>query len=439
MRTGWVRIGCSVAFVAAMTGGAQPSAGAVTSPVTPTCTSARALAFLKATDEAREAYAVLVAQNPRLRCARVGLTAIADPPVKDKTAEEVADLCARGAVYAANGRGEDAQKAYDAALEKDSGAYCAVKGVSRSWPSKAADWIVDALPRILLLLGALMLAGFLLLLFGYWRPMARFYLWLWPVRHLMRPRVSLSGIDDSCLGDKKVGVAMVGRIREQLQRFRDEANEVERGVGYKLDVGSSEQVLADDVARDGHLRSAINKLGEASDQTALIAAVLNVLFAALPIKRLSVAGVIEPAQGTVPSATLTLNSGSRLAGSVVLEDTSCPAEPKAGDYMRLCDSAAVWVQYQVARELRHGRSDPHEAESYAYMQSGLELLKADRTYEAIAAFDAAIELQPDNWAAHTSLAAAYLRVQHDRRALLLRIRLVRQRMRQQLPAWKTSP
>jgi hypothetical protein len=201
---------------------------------------------------------------------------------------------------------------------------------------------------------------------------------------------------------------MTARIREQLQRFRHEALE-EDAEGDSLDTGGSDQPLVDIVAGDDQLKSTIAKLGEVSEHTKIVAAVIDAVITALPIKRLSLAGVLEPAQEKVPAATLVLTEGPRLAGTVALDTPALPADPTSADYLRLCDSAAVWVQYEVARQLRGGAVDRDEADSYALVRAGLDLLRANRVPEAIDALTRAIAAQPNNWSAHVNLNTVLMR------------------------------
>jgi tetratricopeptide (TPR) repeat protein len=371
------------------------------------CDGADKLAATKATAEARKAYADLLLQHPNLECAREGLDAIVNPDPPDPV-QEAQNLCDRGDVYAERGLEEDAKKAYDAALAKDVDADCAADGLSPPWYERAADKVADVGPDILLLLGAALVVGLLLLLLGYIPFVAAAFSHVPLVRVWLRPRLALGDLDDSSLGDSKVGTAMTARIREKLQRFREEGLE-EDDEGYYLDTGGSDQPLVDIVAGDDQLKSTIAKLGEVSEHTKIVAAVIDAAITALPIKRLALAGVLEPAQKRVPAATLVLTEGPRLAGTVGLDTPALPADPTSADYLQLCDAAAVWVQYEVARQLRGGAVDRDAANSYALVRAGLDLVRAERMTEAIEAFSRAIAADPDNWSAHVNLNTVLMR------------------------------
>jgi tetratricopeptide (TPR) repeat protein len=427
MPTARTWIGLVIAATSLVCVGAPPAAAQDS-----LCQGADKLAGMNATAEARKAYADLLLQHPNLECAREGLDAIVNPEPPDPV-KEAENLCARGDVYAERGLEEDAKKAYDQALAKNVDAECAQDGLDPPWYKRAADFVGDVAPDVLLLLGAALVIGLLLLMLGYIPFVAAGFSRVPLVRVWLRPRLALADLDDSSLGDSKVGTAMTARIRERLQRFREEGLE-EDDEGYYLDTGGSDQPLVDIVAGDDQLKSTIAKLGEVSEHTKIVAAVIDAAITALPIKRLALAGVLEPAQKRVPAATLVLTEGPRLAGTVGLDTPALPADPVSADYLQLCDAAAVWVQYEVARQLRGGAVDRDAATSYALVRAGLDLVRADRIPEAIEAFSRAIAAQPDNWSAHVNLITVLMRFV-DSPDMARRIKRVLVRMRRIEDPW----
>lgn len=164
---------------------------------------------------------------------------------------------------------------------------------------------------------------------------------------------------------------------------------------------------------DGGLDGSLKKLGEAGGQAGAVAAIIGLLIGLLPIRRFSFSGVIEPASGPAASATLAMQSGQRQGGAVTLVGRALEHEPVAGDYLALAAPAAVWAQYEMARFLVSEPRSPEAAESYALVREGLDHHLAGDAAEAIAAFQHAIELDRDNWAAKVNLAVTQARLAKD--------------------------
>jgi hypothetical protein len=325
------------------------------------CASAIALADAGATAEAKAAYVKLLAKTPPVECAEAGLAALNDPP--------------------------------------------------QSWPTRAASWITDAAPTALALVLAVMLGGLAALLLGYVPPVRWLYRRTPGVRHILRPRLTIEDLDDASLGTEKVGHAMSGRIRERLQRFREEALD-EEAHGDHLDRSGSNQPLFDTVSDNGALQQSLEKLSEASEQTKVIGALTAAVVTALPIPRYKLTGVIEPSRANVPMATVALERNGRLLGTIAVDLPALPEKPPGGEYLRLCDASAVWVQYHVAGDLSGDAPDPRRAESYAWVRAGLDLVHANKPERALGAFDAAIEEHASNWAAHVNRIAVLRTLGH---------------------------
>lgn len=224
---------------------------------------------------------------------------------------------------------------------------------------------------------------------------------------VFRTRLTLEDLNDQALGDMKIGATMTARIRERLQSFRREATS-EDDFDYDLDFDSGNQEVADIVSGDDQLSAALSKLGASSSQLGLITGVINLCLIVLPIKRLKLSGVLEPNVGTLAATTLMLQSGARLADSATLAGPELGKAPNADDYLRLCDSAAVWVQYAVASQTSD-RVKADDAESYALVREGLALYRSGELDEGMRRYEKAFGLDPRNWAARANLAIAKMR------------------------------
>ncbi|HEX2070358.1 MAG TPA: hypothetical protein VHF90_01765 [Thermoleophilaceae bacterium] len=371
------------------------------------------------TKRARAAYVALLTRNPGLGCAQKGL-AKANEPAADTTAKEVEKLCGRGKAKREAHRDDAALKSYEAAIDKDPDAQCAIDGLQQlgpSLPTRAVDWIAEAAPRAVIALAAL-IAGALLIACFVPRRVARRLGWVPLIGGLLRPQLSLEPLDDEALGDGAAGVGAVitNRIKERLHRFREQALS-EQAYDQELDFGTVGDDFADLVSSVKGLDDAISKAGELNDQTKAVAAVLNLVYAALPTTRLTVSGVVEPPGNSSTSATLSLENGSRLEAAFQVSGPAPASPATAHDYLALAEPAAVWVQYEVANALSGGRKvHPDAPESYALTREAIEHQLELRHHQALALYERAIAGYPRNWAAHVGRATVEARLGHFRRS-----------------------
>jgi tetratricopeptide (TPR) repeat protein len=361
---------------------------------TPTCDAADALFDSGDLAEARTAYSSLRGA----KCATAGLDAV----------RQVDALCAQGRTEARLGHDSDARKAYEGALAKSPNVSCARTGLSELDTlsfTEVIDGVPTWAPRILTAIGLLLVGFFLLLFAGYIPPVGRWLLKVPIARSILGPRLSLSALDDSSHSDDKIGASIAARIKEQLQRFRDEALAAELD-DYDIDHGSGSEDFFDIVSGSGAVQDAINSARDISDQTKTVAAVLDLVYGLLPIRKITVDGALEAADGSEARMTLTLQDGVQQRGAVTLTaPTKDNGNPKSGDYARLAKPAAVWVNYEVARLIRGDRTAPPEgAASYALLREGVDR-ENDKQYEAAEqAYVDAILLNRENWAARANLA-----------------------------------
>jgi tetratricopeptide (TPR) repeat protein len=360
----------------------------------PTCDAADALFDGGDLSGARAGYS-------RLRgaaCATAGLDAV----------RQVDAACAQGRAEARLGHDSEARKAYESALAKSPNVSCAKTGLSRldrlSF-TEVIDGVPMWAPRILAAIGLLLVGFFLLLLAGYIPPVGRWLLKVPVARSILGPRLSLSALDDSSHTDDKIGASIAARIKEQLQRFRDEAFASELD-DYDVDHDSGNEDFFDIVTGNGAVKDAISSARDISDQTKTVAAFLDLLYGLLPIRKITVDGVLEAADGSEACMTLTLQDGAQQQGAVTLTaPTKGKGAPKSSDYARLAKPAAVWVNYEVTRLIRGDRTAPPEgAASYALLREGVDRENDNQDAEAEQAYVEAILLNRANWAARANLA-----------------------------------
>ena len=133
---------------------------------------------------------------------------------------------------------------------------------------------------------------------------------------------------------------------------------------------------------NGALQNALNNARDISDQTKLVAAVLDLLYGILPIRKISVAGVLEPPAGREASATFSLQDDVQQAAAITLS-VPTTADPVYADYARLARPAAVWIQYEVTRALKYDDELPASApSSYALLREGIDRQNEANTAEA---------------------------------------------------------
>jgi tetratricopeptide (TPR) repeat protein len=225
------------------------------------------------------------------------------------------------------------------------------------------------------------------------------------IGRILGPRLNLAALDDQ--SDKKVGPTLDAHIKENLVRAREDVDRA-NAPEYELDSGRPRDDFIVLVGGDTGLKSALDKASEATEKTKLIAAIVNVIYAVLPIRRVDVAGVVDLPGGDAASATLNLSRNGTLAASASVNAPAVPAGTELGvpDFLKLADPAAVWVQYEVLRALKGG-GDPlpaHGAESYVYVRQGLERQFAGDQRRADELYETAVKLAPDNWAARLNQA-----------------------------------
>jgi len=271
--------------------------------------------------------------------------------------------------------------------------------------SRVTTWITNALPVALIYLAAGLVALLVLLLGGYYPPFGRWLAHVPGLRAILSPRLTIGPVDDTGVS-VKTGGAITARIKERLQRFREEALR-HHEPDYELDHGTGEEEFADLVSGDSVFQAALKNARELSDQTKTIAAFASLIYAALPIERLTITGSICTQDDQTASGTFSLERDAQLKAATTVTGPATQAakpNPNGSDFVALADHAAAWAQYVVARVLATRDFTPDQAESYALVQLGLDHELAGDYELARAAFLHALALNSRNWAARVNLA-----------------------------------
>lgn len=359
-----------------------------------------------------------VALGESVACAKAGLAQLG----------ELIGACDLGRADLNAHLDSDALTAFKKSLSTVPNANCANSGVDRLSPdgfSRALTWLADAVPRIPVALAgiaAVVVAFFLALALlgipkvrGKRLPLER----LWGLRTVLRPRISFEAITDQDVeldgsGVKwKIGQSMAAQVKERLQRFREEALS-DQSPDMDLDFGSSGEVIAGLVSSESSLKNALDKVGEVGESTKLATALVSLGYAALPIRRLRISGVLNPPVDDNACATFSIEDGAQLEAAVTLKrPLQTSTAVTSSDYMQLVDQVAVWVQFEVTRALRKTKNNPDQADSYVRTRDALDYYAKQKLVSARTAFEEALTLDPRNWSAAIDLAVAEARLGDD--------------------------
>ena len=401
-----------------------PVADTTAEEVVGLCTRGDELESRDLSEEAVKAYQSALEKDPTATCALDGLDAAVTSP--DVTAHEDAKaLCDQGEILQAADRDDDALTAYKSALEKDPSASCAKAGLEDLEPDGVNGWVEDTKETLAdigaaaaILAGALLVVLVVMSIFV--RLFDRFYRWLTkfrPIAYLIGPRLTLSAVDSTASGDDKVGAPFTARVQEALQRFRADAagvaNDPSQGVDvhdYDLDVGTGTEHFANLVSGESGLQNSLDKVSEIGPQTKVITALVDLLSRVLPIRRLKIAGVMDPPDPKGASIVVSLEKDSRLQAAGVITGPELTADPTAIDYLRLAEPTAVWIQYEVARAITGERQEPGAPDSYSRLREGVAHQIAGQLELARDSYREAIEFDRTNWAAHVNLSVVEARL-----------------------------
>jgi tetratricopeptide (TPR) repeat protein len=410
-----------------------------------TCSQAAALLAAGETTEARVSYLSVLKRNPASQCASAGLRRLHVAVLSECTladqqfeaghlaearklydhlgvsskcgatgaarARTVLRRCAQGDAERDLDRSTEARKAYTSALASAPRAPCAVNGL-RVLPDhnrfvSTVSAVVVALPIVAELVGLMALLVLLLLLLAYLSPVRKLYMRTPWLSSWIGPRLGFDGFDDSALGDgEKWGKPLQARVQQELQALQERVVR-EQQPGYSLDGGSPLEEVVDIVSAKGGLKAALDNASQINEQTKILAAILDLLYAVLPIRRFNISGVIEPMVQNHAPATVSLESNGHLSAATRLSQPVVNGAAKYEDYEALAGAAAVWIQFELARALRDGTFSANEAESFAFVRQAVEVThRVEPDYaQARVLYQRAIEVDPDNWLARVNLAA----------------------------------
>jgi tetratricopeptide (TPR) repeat protein len=316
--------------------------------------------------------------------------------------------CRSGAALLAAGEKAQAEKIFVQVLQAHPAAVCASDALKKiNAPSgtsfgDVADDVANWIPKLLILLLAAVAAVFVgAIVLGRIGVIRRLMLRIPYVGDLVAPRLSIAAFDDSCLGDTaKVGEALAARTKAWYQHYRQALDDTS---GYDLDYGSSSEAFADIVSGTSGFEDAIDKAKDISDQSKTVAALLGVLYALLPIRKISIAAVLDTGTTNAVSATLTLQDGNRQAAAATLS-ASASASPTLVEYSRLARPSALWIHYETARLRTTEELGPDAAASFAFLREGLDRQFEGKVDLAKLAYERALRIDPKNWAARLNLA-----------------------------------
>jgi hypothetical protein len=156
--------------------------------------------------------------------ALIGLAALillalpSDDEEGEQQATPTTGPCAVADALSAAGEAKPAKKAYVGVLQADPGSECAATGLkelntpspdSKSWWTRAADWVTGAIPTALVLLGAAAILFYLLLMVCR-IPSVKDAIGRFPklgglVRWMLRPRLAFAKFDDEAVEGKPGG------------------------------------------------------------------------------------------------------------------------------------------------------------------------------------------------------------------------------------------
>ncbi len=431
----------------------------------PSCKSAAALAAAGDSEAATKEYVRLLEEDPAEGCASEGLTNLNKPAPATPTAAE--KECVAGRLLLEAHRKEQALSVYESAAKNQPELECVAAGLHAAGPDSegGVDWSRDAW----IVLGIIVLIGLAAWLAPHFDWLVRQLRGVVILRSILKPRLDFEDVGGVEV-DEKPGPAITTRIKKKLINMREEA--LQDAHEYDLDLARPREEFADFVSENGSLKTALEKASDISDQTKLAAALLSIAYTLLPIPRFVIGASLEPP--TVDeraSLTLLLEQKGKSAAAITLEgakpkpaatdDTksdqttvapspskatismkpdgtatvelpepapaapSPPApekHPNAGDYVRLADPAAVWIQFEIARALNGEPADEDASKSHALTLEGLELYEWDNFESAVEKYELALGLNRKNWSAYVCLAAAESRLGKDPAQSIRRIK-----------------
>jgi tetratricopeptide (TPR) repeat protein len=399
-----------VAAVVLLSAVAVSAAGAsnAKAPISPSaadkCAPAKALEGAGEEAEARKAYIKLLEGPSPPACATEGLDHLNGPKA------EAVD-CKRGQIYETVSRDGDAVKAYEKALEVDPESECAKAGLEGLSPGDLTGSVTSISSDVTDWLGAIAVAvglvalGVILFLATVGRiPLVTRRLFGVPLLGgLIAPRLSIESVSDDATGQKP-GVPIAATIKECMQQLREKAA-AGPSSDYDLDWPGPGEEFADLASATTGLQEALGKASDISDQAKVVAALLSLVYLALPSIRVTLTGAVAPTHDGV-SIALGLEKNGSLQASTTIRAKPKEADAAVPDYVELAKPAAVWTQFGVGRILAGKQITSDSADSAGLLRQGLDSRSPveDRSV-ARGYLQKAIRLDEENWAAYVSLAS----------------------------------
>ncbi|MDQ2631782.1 MAG: tetratricopeptide repeat protein [Actinomycetota bacterium] len=360
------------------------------SPMPSGCSAGDAALDQAKLGKAQKAYLDALESEPGLSCAVAGLNEV----TRATRAEE--RLCAEGKALADKKLSEESRQSYVGALRLNVDSECAAKGLTPPADDKKEfeEW-VDLIPKALLALGALLLAGLLALA-------AIYLLWI-TVNHVLRPSLRIKPFLDDGV-EPKVGAATASMVETRLHELSGHKGDPE--TGYQLDLVVADVEL---FAADQDLASAVGAFADVP-QLKVLVALLASLDRLVGRRSFIASGDLAPAGKEGDGLALAVHRRNRLHARRTLwaKAPSSPRgegeQPNPAGFYELVVPAASWVQYEVAAGLDSDvRLLTTSPESWSRLGSALALQRQGEVLAAVKAYLEALALDPDNVGALVNL------------------------------------
>lgn len=303
-------------------------------------------------------------------------------------------LCAEGDALEDLGRGNEANAAYRKVLASVPESECARLGVDDTDPASFWSWLGTATADFgtaILALGLALLVAALILLILLWIavrvPGTRS---LPVIRRLCRPFVDITTLDDSALGDDKLGPSTTALLRARIAS------------------GAGANGLVDLAAGEASASQALAGLGEASGQAKAVVALIQMISSAVRPSQWEAAGEMHAEGDRGRGLTLSLTSTNTYEDFAAFW-TQTDAGPALGDssksepYARLTVPAAAWVRHRVAEDLDPDKLATQDPRSYALFEAGLYWQEHGVRDAARALYERALTLDDRNTGALANL------------------------------------
>jgi len=288
-----------------------------------------------------------------------------------------------------------------------------------------SSWVDEwsgRLPKVILALGSLALAAFVVLGFAL--------LVITAARRLFRPSLTIKPFADTGV-EAKVGAVVAALVERKLIDLSRKGRR--SGDAFQLDLVIANVEL---LARDENLATAVGGLADVS-QLKVVVAVLALVDRLFGRRALVAEGELMPEGEKGRGLVLALYRHNELRARDAhwlpspapaipwppLETVAANAPADPEPYYRLAGRAASWVQFEAARSLdSHVALMTDRAESFRLLADGLARHREGEIALAARAYAESLAVDPGNVAALVNLALLLARYEHEYVAALVLLR-----------------